>query len=1029
MSRFAHLCVRSHYSLMRGTAAPEELGAAAVRMGIDTLALTDTDGVYGLVRFWEVAKAAGIRPILGAEVRARDASAICLVETDAGYANLCRLLSRKHREPDFRLATGFDRQGLVILASSAPLLRALAAQSGTADLYLALSAGHDPANANRSGPFPSSGSLSRLREAKALGIRPVAAGDVHFLAPADWEMHRLLRAIALNTTRDRVPAAELASRSAWLKPPAEMDRLFSFCPEAVESTAHLAERCAREVPPWGRLVFPRFEGRDPDSSFTLLKQRAEEGVIRRYGALGPEARARLDYELGIIREKHFADYFLVVEDIVKQSPRTCGRGSAAASLVSYALGITHVDPLEHDLYFDRFLNPGRKDPPDIDVDFCWDERDDILKYVFDTYGEGQAAMIANHVTLRLRAAVREVAKVWGLPAAEIGVVTSRLSRYGGPDDPQDAVRSDPLFRGLRLDPPWPEILQWAKRIAGCPRNLSVHCGGVVIAPDGIDRHVPVQRAAKGVMVVQWEKDQAEEAGLVKIDLLGNRSLSVIRDALRAVRRHHGVEIRHDAFNPLEDPATLALLRDGKTMGVFYVESPAMRQLQQKTRHGDFEHLVIHSSMIRPAANDYIREYVRRLRGGAYEPLHPILGEVLVETYGIMCYQEDVAKVAMRMAGFSTVEADGLRKVLSRKWPGVRMEDYRRRFLNGARSRGIGEEVTAKVWDMILSFSGYSFCKPHSASYALVSFQSCYLKAHFPAEFMAAVISNQGGYYSPFAYISEARRMGLEVLLPDVNASEKEYTGLTRFKNHAAGGELRVGLMQVKGLKEAGIAALLEERRRGGAFRSLESFLARVDADPSDVRLLIRSGCFDSIASGRSRPALMWRLLAHAEGRAAKSRRQLALFEPERPDLPSPPEVDEEKILRDEADTLDFLVSRHPLTLYRKELAQIRHVPAVDLARHVGKRVSTVGWLITGKLVETKKGEPMEFLSFEDTTDIYETTFFPRAYARFCRMLTTTRPFVLTGKVEEDYSAITMTVEGARWLKGSDYHHDQNSTLR
>ncbi|MCI0658361.1 MAG: hypothetical protein L0170_15015, partial [Acidobacteria bacterium] len=710
-----------------------------------------------------------------------------------------------------------------------------------------------------------------------------------------------------------------------------------------------------------------------------------------------------------------------------------------------------------------FLNPGRKDPPDIDVDFCWDERDDILKYVFDTYGEAQAAMIANHVTLRLRAAVREVAKVWGLSAAEIGVVTSRLTRYGGPDDPEEAVRSDPLFRGLHLSPPWPEILKWAKKISGCPRNLSVHCGGVVIAPDGIDRHVPVQRSAKGVMVVQWEKDQAEEAGLVKIDLLGNRSLSVIRDALRAVQRNHGLDIRYDTFSPLEDPATLDLMRDGKTMGVFYVESPAMRQLQQKTRHGDFEHLVIHSSMIRPAANEYIREYVRRLRGGAYAALHPILDEVLVETYGIMCYQEDVAKVAMRMAGFSTVDADGLRKVLARKWPGKRMEDYREQFFGGARSRGIGEEVAAKVWDMILSFSGYSFCKPHSASYAMVSFQSCYLKAHYPAEFIAAVISNQGGYYSPFAYVSEARRMGLRVLLPDVNVSEKEYTGLTHRGPEAmqtgwkgAGlqrlpgesvarresesgmerpqearcgatdnrnappsgyrGDLRVGFMQVKGLKEAGIAALLEERRRGGPFRSLENFLARVDADPSDVRLLIRSGCFDSIASDHSRPAMMWRLLAHAEGRATKSRRQMSLFEPERGSLPSPPEVDEEKILRDEADTLDFLVSRHPLTLYRRELAKIRHVPAAELARHVGERVTTVGWLITGKLVETRKGEPMEFLSFEDTTDIYETTFFPRAYDRFCRILTTTKPFVLAGKVEEDYSAITLTVENARWLE-------------
>ncbi|HEV8336796.1 MAG TPA: DNA polymerase III subunit alpha [Candidatus Polarisedimenticolia bacterium] len=1020
MSRFVPLAVHSHYSLMRGTASPEELIAAAARRGFDRLAVTDTDGVYGIIRFWEVARAAGIRPLLGAEIRGADGRAFCLVKSDAGYSRLCRLLTRRHQEPALRLAEALaEREGLVILCASLPVLRALFETGGGRDLYLALTAG---------GEGRATGSLARLQEARALGLPPAAAGEIYFTDPGDWEMHRLLRAIALNTTRDRVPPEELASKGSWLRSPEELERIFSFCPEAVENAGRIAGECERQEPPWGRLIFPCFQGRDPEAAFALLKEHAEAGVIRRYGSITAAARARLDYELAIIREKRFADYFLVVQGIVQQSPRTCGRGSAAASLVSYSLGITHVDPLRHDLYFDRFLNPGRKDPPDIDVDFCWDERDDILKYVFDTYGGGQAAMIANHVTLRPRAAVREVAKVYGLPPAEIGAVTSRLSRYGGPEDPEEAVGRDPLFRGLRLPPPWMEILAWAKRLAGSPRNLSVHCGGVVIAPDGIDRHVPVQRAAKGVPVVQWEKDQAEEAGLVKIDLLGNRSLSVIRDILAAVRRNHGTEIRHDAFSPLDDPATLALMRDGKTMGVFYVESPAMRQLQQKTRRGDFEHLVIHSSMIRPAANEYIREYVRRLRGGAYRPLHPILGRILTETHGIMCYQEDVAKVAMEMGGLSTIEADGLRKILSHKWPGRRLEDYRRQFLAGAVARGVDREVADKVWEMILSFSGYSFCKPHSASYALVSFQACYLKAHYPAEFIAAVISNQGGYYSALAYVSEARRMGLEVLLPDVNASAMHYTGVSHprpangraLEAETSGppekrGSVRVGFMQVKGLKEATVEALLEERRRRGAFRSIADFLARVDADPSDVRLLIRSGCFDSIAGRRSRPALTWRLAAHADRRAATGR-QPSLFEPERADLPEPPEVDGEKILREEADTLGFLVSRHPLTLYRRALSGIGTIAARDLGRHAGRRVTTVGWLITGKLVETRKGEPMEFLSFEDTTDIYETTFFPRAYDRFCRILTNTRPFLLRGKVEADYSALTLTVEEARWLE-------------
>ncbi|MCZ6670371.1 MAG: DNA polymerase III subunit alpha, partial [Acidobacteria bacterium] len=558
-----------------------------------------------------------------------------------------------------------------------------------------------------------------------------------------------------------------------------------------------------------------------------------------------------------------------------------------------------------------------------------------------------------------------------------------------------------------LRPPWPEILRRAAMLEGFPRHLSVHCGGVVLVPDEVSRYVPVQLAAKGVRIIQWEKDQAEEAGLVKIDLLGNRSLAVIRDSLAAVEENSGTRIVYERFNPLEDLRTRELVRDGDTIGVFYVESPAMRQLQQKTRCGDFEHLVIHSSLIRPAANDYIREYVRRLRGGSYTPLHPILDRVLGETYGIMCYQEDVARVAIEMAGFDDAEADGLRKVLSKKWAGRRLEDLSERFHAGAARRGITPRVAGQVWEMILSFSGYSFCKAHSASYAMVSFKSAYLKAHYPAEFLAAVISNGGGYYSAFAYISEARRMGLDILLPDVNESERRYTGRDR--------ALRVGLMQVKSMREESLAAIVRERNRAGPFLSFDEFLKRVAIDPSDVKLLIRAGAIDSIAGRATRPDLIWRL--HRWTADRKSRKgEVFFFAADGPAiLPRGPRYSPAKVLRDEIKTLGFLVSRHPLALYRGALAALDHVPAIDLAKHAGKRVRTIGWLITGKVVETKRGEPMEFLSFEDTTAIYETTFFPRAYARFCNILTTTRPFLLEGRVDEDFGAVTLTVENARLL--------------
>jgi error-prone DNA polymerase len=436
-------------------------------------------------------------------------------------------------------------------------------------------------------------------------------------------------------------------------------------------------------------------------------------------------------------------------------------------------------------------------------------------------------------------------------------------------------------------------------------------------------------------------------------------------------------------------------------------SPSMRQLQLKGRVGDFDHLVIHSSIIRPAANKYIREYVRRLRGGAWEPLNPIMNEVLAETYGIMVYQEDVSRIAMAMAGFDAVDADLLRKILSKKRVGKKLEDYRERFYRGAAARGVAREVVDEVWEMVLSFAGYSFCKPHSASFALVSYKSGWLRAHYPAEFIAAVLTNQGGYYSAFAYISEARRMGLKVLLPDVNESRKEYWGKGR--------ELRVGLMQVKGLKVASLEELLEARTRR-RFESLDDFLARVDIDPSDVKILIKAGAMDGIACGSTRPEMIWKTLAWHERRKACGGVALSLFrdiaavEP-----PAVPQYSVRTILEHELETLDFLISRHPLELYREPLSRLKHVRGADLHKHVGRRVTTVGWWVTGKVVTSKDDEPMEFISFEDTSALYETTFFPQTYGRFCHMLNRSRPYVLSGTVEEDFGALTLTVVSVRFL--------------
>ncbi|MEK7469419.1 MAG: hypothetical protein AAB074_18750, partial [Planctomycetota bacterium] len=625
----------------------------------------------------------------------------------------------------------------------------------------------------------------------------------------------------------------------------------------------------------------------------------------------------------------------------------------------------------------------------------------------------RASMICNHVLFRPRMALRETAKVFGLPESEILRVTSRMPWFwdgGGLDD----IAEHPMFKGWQPREPWPEIFRLARRLLGAPRHLSVHSGGVVLAPDELSARVPCEMAAKGVPVVHWEKDGSEEMGLVKIDLLGNRSLAVIRDAIRAVKENYGTIVDPPGWKPHTDPATIDLVRDGNTMGVFYVESPAMRQLQQKTRAGDFEHLVIHSSIIRPAANSFIREYIRRLRGGSWEPLHPVLGELLAETYGIMSYQEDVSKVAMALAGFNAADADNLRKVLAKKSHGKKLEDYRRRFYEGCAARDVARATVDKIWDMIQSFAGYSFCKPHSASYALVSFQSAYLKTHFPAEFIAAVISNQGGFYSTFAYVSEARRMGLRVLPPHVNASKREWTGV-----HDT---VRCGLMQVKGLRDDALQAVLAARAKDGPFRDFADFQKRTRLDAADTRLLIRAGALDSLAGGLSRAALLWRSAAPKPATG-----DLFASEPEA--LPRPPSCTEQQMLAQEVETLDFLMSKHPLAMYERELGALEHVKGCDLAAHAGRSVTMIGWWVTGKVVETKKGEPMEFVSFEDTSAIYETTFFPQAYANFCQRLTHTKPFVLRGKVELDFDVPSLVVEECRWLEKGSKVEGQKSKER
>ncbi|MBM9613536.1 DNA polymerase III subunit alpha [Desulfobulbus rhabdoformis] len=990
------LGLHSSYSLMQGTASPQALCRYAKAQGYSTLGMTDCNNLYGLWRFLEGCREEGLRPIIGAELSTGDHQRLfALVKDTVGFSNLCQLLSKCHQHPQFCLKTALEthHQGVVLLATDNSMLRF--GREIEADILAGLVAAPTQHN-----------SALRL-QAKKLGLGCIALQDSYFLNARDEPLHRLVRAIELNTSFERVPADSwkpkgmLPSATAWKE-------RFAIWPESLRAALDVAERCSLTTPYQG-LIMPPWSGQD---ALGELRQRAFAGAGRRYGQpLPPEVNKRLEHELSVIESMGFSTYFLVVHDIVGPVARTCGRGSGAASLVAYCLHITNVCPLRHNLYFERFLNPGRSDPPDIDIDFAWDERDAMLKSVLSRFG-CRAAMVANHVTLQPRAAIRETAKVFGLPDGEINRVCRKLPwtwrSQEAAGDFLTQLRNLPQLRDADLSGPWAMILQLAARISGVPRYLSVHPGGVVITPKPVCDYVPVQQAAKGVPTIQWEKDGAEEAGLVKIDLLGNRSLGVIRDALSQLRAE-GSSLDESRWVPEDDPPTRETVAQGRTMGCFYIESPATRLLQQRSQRGDFQHLVIHSSIIRPAANEFIREYLRRLHGGSWQPLHPLVGGVLDETYGIMVYQEDVSRVAVRF-GFSHGDADRLRKIMSKKDKALQLRDYQQKFLAAATRRSVPPQVAEKIWAMMMSFHGYSFCKPHSASYARVSFQAAYLKTHFPAQFMAAVLSNQGGFYSAFAYVSEARRLGLEILPPCVNQSEIQWQG--------RGQVLRVGLMAISGGGGETCQRSCHLREKG-EFRSVFDWLSRVQPARDEAQAFVHAGALDALhpEATTNRGLLVWLLAVWFQGK----KRGHALFPLDPSPPPLPAEVPRER-LRNQYRVLGFLCQLHPITLFAHERHRLQTRTSHELATlpanavRTQKRLRYIGWLITGKLVSTKKGEAMEFLSFEDETGLVECTLFSKAYARYCHLISTCGPFLLSGYLDEDFGVRTFTIEHLRPLR-------------
>ena len=962
---------------MRGTIPLMKLITRTKRLHMSHIALTEVNGLWGFIRFVQLAKEQGIKPIAGTNLITAMENVILLAENQTGYENMCRIISSIHDDPDASIPNllMLFHSGLFILAHQDSVLELLSTFIPNSHLFVELR--------------PSIAEAKAQALANTYQLEIIATGDVYFLNKEDYHTHRILRTIDLNTTLSQLPPNETKDQRHFFRSEKEMIDLFPSSMAAINNSQYLAERCKTD---WSytNTIFPNLSLKNTHRANRALRSLVTTGAHERYGKINGLLKKRINYELSLITQKGFAPYFLIVRDIVRQTESTIGRGSGAASVVSYCLYITQVDPLRYNLQFERFIHPERMNMPDIDIDFPWDERDKILDYIFNKYSTERSAMVSSQVFLQPRSSIREVSKVYGLAEEEIKAITKRIGYYSRRAELVKWVRNDRRFKNLDLDDTLMEILKYSEKVMGAFRVSSVHPGGVIIVPDEIRKYVPVLTAPKGVQIVEWEKDQVEDSGLLKIDILGNRSLAVVRDTLKQVGLYRNEYMDYHKIQPVGDLRTEDLMKTGRTMGVFYIESPATRQLLAKAGKVDFEHVVIYSSIIRPAANRYTNLMLDRIHGQSWKLLHQDL-ECLAESYGIMVYEEQVSMVARKIAGFSYAESDYLRKVISKPTLENAIPRWKRKFISGAVNRGYTAKLAQTLWQMIQSFSGYSFCKPHSASYAMLSFTCAYLKAHFPAEFLAAVIANQGGFYSPYAYLSEARRFGIRIMPPHINRSFREYRGRKD--------RIRMGFMAIRNLQAKAIDAILNERKSGD-FAALADFLARVDIDLSDAMALTNAGCFVELEPEITHKDIAFRT-AHFYLQN-ENREPLTV-----PTLTGNLSRQEKRKL--EIDTFGFPISEHPLLNYLPYLGT--HIKkAKDIHLYKGKTIALAGIVITRKITATRNRQPMEFVTFEDETDLYECVMFPEAYETFGDLLNWETLFLIQGKVEKAYSVYTVTIE-------------------
>ena len=1067
---FTHLHVHTEYSLLDGSNKIKEYVARVKKLGMDSAAITDHGVMYGVIDFYKEAKAQGIKPILGCEVYVAPGSRfdkeagnnedryyhlVLLAENNEGYQNLMKIVSigfidgfyYKPRVDIETLET--YHEGIIALsaclAGEIPryIMRGMYEEACKSALRYQNIFGKDNfflELQDHGMPEQKQVNQSLLRMSREMGIELVATNDVHYTYAEDVKPHDILLCLQTGKRLSDEDRMRYEGGQYFVKSPEEMATLFPYAPEALENTYKIAQRCNVEIE-FGVTKLPKYDVPEGYTSWEYLNKLCWDGFAERYPDDTGKLRDQLTYELSIIQKMGYVDYFLIVWDFIKYSRDHeiavgPGRGSAAGSLVSYTLGITNIDPAKYQLLFERFLNPERVSMPDIDVDFCFERRQEVIDYVVRKYGKDRVAQIVTFGTLAARGVLRDVGRVMDMPYAFVDSIAKMV--------PQElnitldrALKTNPEFKTLYdTNEQVKELVDMSMRLEGLPRHTSMHAAGVVISQKAVDEYVPLSRAQDGSLTTQFTMTTLEELGLLKMDFLGLRTLTVIQNAVRMVEQGHGckIDVDHIDYN---DKAVLDSLGTGKTDGVFQLESTGMKNFMKELKPQSLEDIIAGISLYRPGPMDFIPQYIR----GKNHPETitydcPELESILEPTYGCIVYQEQVMQIVQKLAGYTLGRADLVRRAMSKKKAAV-MQQERQNFVYGNEaegvpgciSRGIPENVANKIYDDMIDFAKYAFNKSHAAAYAVVAYQTAWLKYYYPVEFMAALMTSVIDNSTKVSeYILTCRQMNIGILAPDVNESESAFS--------VSGGAIRYGLNAIKSIGRPVIESIIAERKAGGPYVDLSDFIHRLpgkDVNKRVVENLIKSGAFDSFPANRRQMMLIYGQIMDEAAQKKKTELagQMSLFdfaaeedkEAFKVKIPVVAEYNKGDLLAFEKEVLGFYISGHPLEEYEEQWKRgISHVTTDFLPPeegelpkvHDGER-ATVGGMITTKTMKaTKTNKMMAFITIEDLVGTVEVIVFPRDYEKIGKMLNVDDKVFVRGRISaEEDRASKMILESIR----------------